>query len=32
LALTVGRALRKANVLSDNFWLKDFLQNFWLPT
>jgi hypothetical protein len=30
--LTARQALRKASVLSKNFWLKDFLQNFWLPT
>ena len=32
LSLTVQQALRKASVLSDEFWLKDFLENFWLPT
>jgi transposase len=32
LTLTVRQALRKASVLSDEFWLKDFLDNFWLPT
>jgi transposase len=32
LALTARQALRKASVLSDNFWLRDFLHNFWLPT
>ena len=32
LGLSARQALRKAGVLSDNFWLKDFLQNFWLPT
>jgi hypothetical protein len=32
LALTVRQALRKASVLSDNFWLKDFLKSFWLRT
>ena len=32
LGLTARQALRKAGVLSDDFWLKDFLENFWLPT
>jgi transposase len=32
LNLTAQQALRKASVLSDDFWLKDFLKNFWLPT
>ena len=32
LSLTTQQALRKASVLSDDFWLKDFLENFWLPT
>ena len=32
LTLTARPALRKASVLSDPFWLKDFLENFWLPT
>ncbi len=32
LGLSARQALRKAGVLSDHFWLKDFLQNFWLPT
>ncbi len=32
LGLSRRAALRKAGVLSKNFWLKDFLQNFWLPT
>jgi transposase len=32
LDLTARQALRKASVLSDDFWLKDFLKNFWLPT
>lgn len=32
LALTVRQALRKASVLSDDFWLKNFLKDFWLPT
>jgi hypothetical protein len=31
-ALTARQALRKASVLSNDFWLKDFLQNFWPPT
>lgn len=26
------QALRKASVLSENFWLKDFLEHFWSPT
>lgn len=32
MTLTARQALRKASVLSDDFWLKDFLENFWLPT
>jgi hypothetical protein len=32
LGLTPRQALRKAGVLSDRFWLKDFLENFWPPT
>jgi transposase len=32
LGLTARQALRKASVLSDDFWLKDFLEKFWLPT
>jgi hypothetical protein len=32
LTLTALQALRKASVLSDDFWLKVFLENFWLPT
>ncbi len=32
LGLTGRQALRKASVLSDDFWLKDFLKDFWLPT
>lgn len=32
LGLSTEEALRKAGVLSKNFWLKDLLQNFWLPT
>jgi transposase len=32
LGLSPEEALRKAGVLSKNFWLKDLLQNFWLPT
>ncbi len=32
MALTARQALRKASVLADGFWLKDFLKNFWLPT
>jgi transposase len=30
--LTARQALRKASVPSNDFWLKDFLENFWLPT
>jgi transposase len=30
--LTKTEALRKASVLSKNFWLKNLLQNFWLST
>ena len=29
LDLTPREALRKAGVLSEDFWLKDFLENFW---
>jgi len=32
LGLSRRQALRKAGVLSEDFWLKDFLENFWLPT
>jgi hypothetical protein len=32
LSLTAQQARRKASVLSEDFWLKDFLENFWLPT
>lgn len=32
LGLSPRRALRKAGVLSKNFWLKHFLQNFCKPT
>jgi transposase len=32
LGLSPQEALRKAGVLSEDFWLKDFLENFWLPT
>jgi hypothetical protein len=32
LSRTTQQVLRKASVLSDAFWLKDFLKNFWLPT
>jgi hypothetical protein len=32
LDLTPQQALRKAGILSDNFWLKDFSENFWPPT
>lgn len=32
LDLSNRQALRKAGILSTNFWLKDFLKNFWLPT
>jgi transposase len=32
LGLTARQALRKASVLSEDFWLKDFLKDFWLPT
>ena len=32
MTLTARQALRKASVLSDDFWLKDFLENFRLPT
>lgn len=30
--LTPREALRKAGVLSEHFWLRDLLQNFWLRT
>ena len=30
--LTPREALRKAGILSDDFWLKDFLENFCKPT
>jgi transposase len=32
LSLTPQQALRKASVLSENFWLKDFFENFCKPT
>jgi transposase len=32
LGLSPRQALRKAGILSEGFWLKDFLKNFWLPT
>jgi hypothetical protein len=32
LSLTPQQALRKASVLSEDFWLKDFLENFCKPT
>jgi transposase len=32
LGLTTRAALRKAGILSENFWLKQFLENFWPPT
>ncbi len=32
VTLTPRQALRKASALSDDFWLKDCLENFWLPT
>lgn len=32
LGLTPGEALRKAGILSEDFWLMDFLENFWQPT
>jgi transposase len=32
LDLSPRQALRKAGVLSENFWLKDFLEHFWSPT
>ena len=32
LDLTPREALRKAGILSEDFWLKDFLENFWLHT
>jgi transposase len=32
LGLTPRQALRKAGVLSERFWLKDFLEHFWPPT
>ena len=32
LALTPTEARRKAGMLSDHFWLKKVVQDFWLPT
>ena len=32
LSLTPHEALCKASILSPNFWLKNLLQNLWLPT
>ena len=32
LGLTPREALRKAGILSEGFWLKDFLENFCKPT
>ena len=32
LSLTPYEALCKASILSPNFWLKNLLQNLWLPT
>lgn len=32
LGLTPREALRKAGILSEDFWLKDFLENFCKPT
>jgi len=32
LGLSPREALRKAGLLSEDCWLKDFLDNFWLPT
>jgi transposase len=32
LSLTPTQALRKAGVLAEGFWLRDLLENFWLPT
>ena len=32
LGLSPREALRKAGALSEGFWLKGFLENFWLPT
>jgi hypothetical protein len=32
LSLTAQQALRKASVRSEDFWLKDFLENFCKPT
>lgn len=32
LGLTATKALRKAGILSKDFWLRDFLDNFWPPT
>ena len=32
LTLTKTEALRKAGMLSKNFWLKHFRKDFWLPT
>ena len=32
LTLSTRDALRKAGILSPNFWLKKLLQNLWRPT
>jgi hypothetical protein len=32
LGLSPHQALRKAGILSEDFWLKDFLENFCIPT
>nr|WP_153868183.1 MULTISPECIES: transposase [Myxococcaceae] len=32
LSLTRTEALRKAGALAKGFWLRDLLENFWLPT
>lgn len=32
LGLTARQALRKAGILAEGFWLKDFLEHFRLPT
>jgi transposase len=32
LGLSPRQALRKAGILSEDFWLKHFLENFWRPT
>jgi transposase len=32
LGLTARQALRKAGILAEDFWLKDFLETIWLPT